>query len=71
MGMAVKLSDGLVTSARAEAAKTDRSIASQIEHWATLGRATEAALPYAEVIALKQAYREPRSTKAPAQKRPK
>lgn len=54
MGMPVKLSDDLVRSARLEAAATDRSITAQIEHWAKLGRAVEAALQHADVLALKR-----------------
>jgi len=54
MGMPVKLSDDLVQLARAEAEAEDRSITSQIEHWAKLGRAAEAALGYAESRALKR-----------------
>ena len=53
MGMPVKLSDDLVLSARVEAEATDRSITAQIEHWAKLGRAVEAALKHADVLALK------------------
>ena len=54
MGMPVKLSDELVLSARLEAESADRSITAQIEHWAKLGRATEVALGYTKVIALKR-----------------
>lgn len=54
MGMPVKLSDDLVLSARLEAEATDRSITAQIEHWAKLGRAVEAALKHADVLALKR-----------------
>lgn len=53
MGMPVKLSDDLVLSARLEAEATDRSIAAQVEHWAKLGRAVEAALQHADTLALK------------------
>lgn len=55
MGMPVKLSDELVLAARMEAEATERTITSQIEHWAKLGRAAEAALPYGEVVKLKLA----------------
>lgn len=55
MGMPVKLSDDLVTLARKEAETADRSITSQIEHWAKLGRAVETALGHAEILALKGA----------------
>lgn len=54
MGMPVKLSDDLVLSARLEADAADRSITAQIEHWAKLGRAVEAALKHADVLALKR-----------------
>lgn len=53
MGMPVKLSDELVLAARMEAEATDRTITSQIEHWAKLGRAAEAQLSYGEVVQLK------------------
>nr|PZN05732.1 MAG: hypothetical protein DIU74_01665 [Pseudomonadota bacterium] len=55
MGMPVKLSDELVLAARMEAEATDRTITSQIEHWAKLGRAAEAVLSYEEVLRLKLA----------------
>lgn len=55
MGMPVKLSDELVLAARMEAEATERTITSQIEHWAKLGRAAEAALSYGEVVKLKLA----------------
>ena len=38
MSMPVKLSDDLVADAREEARTADRSITSQIEHWARLGK---------------------------------
>lgn len=53
MGMPVKLSDDLVLAARAQAQATDRSITSQIEHWAKLGRAVEIALPHGDAVSLK------------------
>lgn len=55
MGMPVKLSDELVTAARAEAEASQRSIAAQVEHWARLGQAVEAVLPHPDVVALKRA----------------
>jgi hypothetical protein len=55
MGMPVKLSDELVIAARIEAQATERTITSQIEHWAKLGRAAEASLSYGEVVQLKLA----------------
>lgn len=54
MGMPVKLSDALVQAARQEAALADRSLTAQIEHWAKLGRAAEAALKHSDARALKQ-----------------
>lgn len=53
MGMPVKLSDELLFLARAEAAAANRSVAAQVEHWARLGRAAEAVLPYGDAKALK------------------
>ncbi len=41
MPHAVKLSDALVEEARAAADLENRSVASQIEHWARLGRVVE------------------------------
>jgi ParD-like antitoxin of type II bacterial toxin-antitoxin system len=57
MGMPVKLSDDLVEQAREEAKAADRSITSQIEHWARLGRSVESLLRHEEVVALKQTDR--------------
>lgn len=59
MGMPVKLSDNLVSAARAEAAAEDRSITAQIEHWAKLGRAVEAVLKHADILALKRSDGDP------------
>ena len=53
MPQPVKLSDALVDAARASAADGDRSMASQIEHWANLGRAVEQGLKTSSVLALK------------------
>ena len=71
MGMPVKLSDELVLAARMEAEATDRTITSQIEHWAKLGRAAEVELSYGEVVKLKLAHtgaagRAKSAAKAPA-----
>jgi len=55
MGMPVKLSDELVESAREEAANTDRSITSQIEHWVKIGRSVEKVLRHQDIKALKRA----------------
>ena len=54
MGQPVKLSEALVLDARLAGEITERSIASQIEFWARLGRATELALRTDEVLRLKQ-----------------
>jgi len=40
---AVRISDGLFQEAKKEAAAMSRSVAGQIEHWARLGQAVEAA----------------------------
>lgn len=53
--MPVKLSDDLVKEARQEAEVTDRSLTSQIEHWARLGRKVERVLRHQEVLDLKRA----------------
>lgn len=53
--MPVKLSDDLVRQAREEAKTADRSITSQIEHWARLGRSVENVLRHDDVSALKRA----------------
>jgi hypothetical protein len=58
--MPVKLSDELVESAREEAANTDRSITSQIEHWAKIGRSVETVLGHHEIQTLK---RSPQNTR--------
>lgn len=55
MSMAVKLSDDLITEARAEAEATDRSLTAQIEHWARLGREIESVLQHDDVLELKRA----------------
>jgi hypothetical protein len=41
MGQPVKLSDGLLNEARAVGAAMGRSMAGQVEFWATIGRALE------------------------------
>lgn len=55
MPQPVKLSDALVDAARSESARADRSLASQIEHWAQLGRMIEPSLTSAKTQALKHA----------------
>jgi hypothetical protein len=69
MGMPVKLSDDLVEQAREEAKAADRSITSQIEHWARLGRTVESLLRHDEVVALKRADRDSELALAPPAKR--
>lgn len=54
MGQPVKLSDDLIADARAIAEASERSIASQIEFWARLGRALEPALRTDALLTLKQ-----------------
>jgi hypothetical protein len=54
MSQPVKLSDALIDAARAMAADADRSLAGQIEHWASIGRAIEQTLTAADVHALKR-----------------
>jgi hypothetical protein len=55
MSMAVKLSDDLVNGAREEAKAADRSLTSQTEHWARLGREVEQVLRHDDVLNLKRA----------------
>jgi len=54
MSQPVKLSDSLVLDARLTAEIAQRSIAGQIEFWASLGRAVEGLLRGREVLALSQ-----------------
>jgi ParD-like antitoxin of type II bacterial toxin-antitoxin system len=54
MGQPVKLSDSLVLDARLTGELTERSIAGQIEFWASLGRAVEALLRTENLLALKR-----------------
>jgi hypothetical protein len=54
MGQPVKLSDNLMLDARLVAEESERSIAGQIEHWARLGRAIEAALRPPTALKLKR-----------------
>jgi hypothetical protein len=54
MGQPVKLSDALVLDARIVGETAERSIASQIEFWARLGRAIEPVLRTDAVLRLKQ-----------------
>jgi hypothetical protein len=54
MGHPVKLSEALVLDARLIGGAAERSIASQIEFWAGLGRAVESVLRTDSVLRLKQ-----------------
>ena len=54
MGQPVKLSDELVLDARLSGELSQRSIASQVEFWARLGRTAEALMRGREVLALKR-----------------
>lgn len=54
MGQPVKLSDALVLDARLAGETAERSIASQIEFWAQLGRSIELALRIDSVLRLKR-----------------
>ena len=54
MGMPVKLSDDLAKDARQEAEVSDRSLTSQIEYWARLGRKVERVLHHEDVLNLKR-----------------
>jgi hypothetical protein len=54
MGQPVKLSEALVLDARLVGGTAERSIASQIEFWAGLGRAVESVLRTDSVLRLKQ-----------------
>ncbi len=54
MGQPVKLSDALVLDARVMGEAAERSIASQIEFWARVGKAVEGVLRGDRVLALKK-----------------
>lgn len=54
MGQPIKISDDLALAARDEADVCDRSIASQVEHWARIGRAVEQVLGHGQLVALKR-----------------
>ena len=56
MPQPVKLSDRLVDAARAVVADTDRSVAGQIEHWASIGRAVAASLTPPETAKIKKGF---------------
>jgi len=52
MSRPVKLSDALVLDARLAGESLDRSVAGQVEFWATLGRAIESLMEGRHVLAL-------------------
>lgn len=54
MGQPIKISEALALAARTEAETFERSLASQVEHWAQIGRAVEQVLGHDQVAALKQ-----------------
>jgi hypothetical protein len=54
MGQPVKLSDALVLDARVVGQAAERSIASQIEYWARVGKAVEPVLRGDQALRLKQ-----------------
>jgi ParD-like antitoxin of type II bacterial toxin-antitoxin system len=58
MPQPVKLSDPLVNAAREASELAHRSLAAQVEHWATLGRAIEGKLTADQSASLKYAVRE-------------
>jgi hypothetical protein len=56
MGMPVKISDDLVVAARVEAKTSSRTVKGQIEHWASIGRATELLMTHRELLGLKSLH---------------
>lgn len=59
MSQPVKLSNQLVLDARLSSVSANRSIAGQIEFWASIGRALEVVLRGSEVARLKQVAAKP------------
>ena len=55
MAQPVKLSDDLIEAARSTAEDASRSLAGQIEHWASIGRAVEGLLTSSDIHTLKRA----------------
>jgi len=53
MGMPLRISETLVREAKKAAQLQERSVAAQIEHWAKIGMAVEAALSLSATTALK------------------
>ena len=64
MGQPIKISDDLALAARDEADVCERSIASQVEHWARIGRAVEQVLGHGQLVALKRRAALPEFTDA-------
>lgn len=54
MGLPIKISQDLALAARTEAKVFERSLASQVEHWARIGRAVEQVLGHDQLAALKR-----------------
>lgn len=54
MGSPIKISGELALAARTEAEAFERSIASQVEHWAQIGRAVERVLGHDQIAELKR-----------------
>jgi hypothetical protein len=54
MGLPIKISEALALAARVEAKAFERSLASQVEHWAQIGRAVEQVLGHDQVATLKR-----------------
>jgi hypothetical protein len=69
MRTSVKLPEDLIQDARDEAKAADRSIPSQIEHWARLGRTVEHLLLHDEVVALQRANSNAEDQHVPAGRR--
>ncbi len=67
MGMPVRINDALYEQARAEALVEHRTIAGQIEYWATIGRASldNPDLPASFVAEALASMREPRDQTTP------
>ncbi|MEQ1742990.1 MAG: ParD-like family protein [Candidatus Nitrotoga sp.] len=67
MGMPVRINDALYEQARAEALVEHRTIAEQIEYWATIGRASldNPDLPVSFVAEALASKREPRDQATP------
>ena len=58
-GIPVRLSEALTVRARTAAAVLERSLTEQVEHWARLGQAVEAAISASTLHALKARSHDP------------